>query len=205
MAEVGVYRGEFAAKILRRVPQISRYYMIDPWRRLDNWNKPANRDDERFQKIYESAIERTRFAAEKTTVLRGTTMECVDEVPDGALDFVYIDGDHTLRGIAIDLIRWYPKVRQGGWIAGDDFTPKLWQHGADFDPTLVFPFAVYFAEALGLRIHGLPFSQFLIEKRQDAGYSFIDSVGRYSNLDLKTLADLSAPEDATREAGTCRG
>jgi hypothetical protein len=28
------------------------------------------------------------------------------------LDFAYIDADHTLKGIAIDLIRVYPKTAQ---------------------------------------------------------------------------------------------
>ena len=32
MAEVGVYRGDFASKILQRCDSIEKYYMIDPWR-----------------------------------------------------------------------------------------------------------------------------------------------------------------------------
>src|ERR1700691_1643598 len=32
MAEVGVYRGDFAAEILRHCGNLSRYYLIDPWR-----------------------------------------------------------------------------------------------------------------------------------------------------------------------------
>ena len=32
-------------------------------------------------------------------MLRGTTTEVIDRVPDRSVDFAYIDGDHTLRGI----------------------------------------------------------------------------------------------------------
>ena len=39
-------------------------------------------------------------------------------------------------------------------------------HAQQYEPTLVFPFAVYFAEAVGSRIYGPPHSQFLIEKRE---------------------------------------
>src|SRR5262249_59865514 len=45
-AEVGVYRGAFAEHVLAQCPAIETYYMIDPWRHLDDWNKPANRDDD---------------------------------------------------------------------------------------------------------------------------------------------------------------
>ena len=42
MAEIGVFRGAFSAAMLDGCPSITDYYMIDPWRHLDDWNKPAN-------------------------------------------------------------------------------------------------------------------------------------------------------------------
>ena len=46
MAEVGVYRGDFAAVMLQKGGDLTRYYMLDPWRHLNAWNKPANQDDD---------------------------------------------------------------------------------------------------------------------------------------------------------------
>ena len=74
-----------------------------------------------FEKFYRETMAKTEAWAGKRKVLRGTTTEVIDEIPDGALDFAYVDGDHTLRGITIDLVRVLGKVRQGGWIGGDDF------------------------------------------------------------------------------------
>ena len=51
-AEIGVWRGEFAEHILRRCPSIEHYYMVDPWRHLDDWNKPANVSDPEFDQIF---------------------------------------------------------------------------------------------------------------------------------------------------------
>src|SRR5512147_3019232 len=45
MAEIGVYRGDFAADLLQRCESLTLYYMVDPWRHLADWNKPANHDD----------------------------------------------------------------------------------------------------------------------------------------------------------------
>jgi hypothetical protein len=100
-----------------------------------------------------------RFRRRQTSDLAGQDYRS-DQIADGGLDFAYIDADHTLKGIAIDLIRVYPKVRSGGFLGGDDFTRSVWEHNTRFEPTLVFPFAVYFAEAVGATIYALPYSQF---------------------------------------------
>ena len=185
MAEIGVYRGEFAARLLEAVPSIERYYMIDPWRHLDDWNKPANKSNEEFERYLRDAMDRTEFAANKRQVLRGRTLDVIEAIPDGELDFAYIDGDHTLKGIAIDLMRVYPKIRVGGWIGGDDFHVSIWQHSPKFEPSLVFPFSVYFAEAVGAEIYALPHHQFLIEKKPERRFSFIDLTGEYQQAGLR--------------------
>jgi Methyltransferase domain len=198
VAEIGVYRGAFAARMLASCPAIETYYMIDPWRHLDDWNKPANRDDPSFERIFEEAMDVTSEHAARRVVLRGRTTEVIERIPDGSLDFAYLDGDHTLRGITTDLVRVYPKIRVGGWIGGDDFRRSIWQHGAQFEPTLVFPFAVYFAEAVGCPIHALSHRQFLIENQPERGFHFVDVDGRYPRLDL--LSQL-----ASRRAAAERG
>jgi hypothetical protein len=123
-------------------------------------------------------------------MLRGKTVDVIERIPDATLDLAYVDGDHTLRGITVDLIRSYPKVRDGGWIGGDDFTSTIWQHSPRFDPTLVFPFAVHFAEAMEAVIYALPYDQFLIRKSA-TGFRFVDLVGCYSDLSLARHLQIS--------------
>lgn len=113
------------------------------------------------------------------------------EIPDESLDLVYIDGDHTLRGIVIDLISIYPKVKSGGFIGGDDFVQNPWQHGLDFEPTLVCPFSIYFAEAMNLPMFALPFNQFLMQKNPGSGFSFIDLAESYDDVSLNKLPPMS--------------
>jgi hypothetical protein len=185
MVEVGVYQGDFAAVLLERGQSIEKYYMIDPWRHLEDWNKPANEDDNEFVRFFQAAKAKTEFAASRRVILRGKTTEVIDQIPDRELDFAYIDGDHTLKGIAIDLVRVFPKVRPGGYIGGDDFTPTIWQHNTSFEPTLVFPFAVYFAEAMGATIFALPNSQFCMQKTDRDQFSFVDLTGDYRDLTLR--------------------
>lgn len=187
MAEVGVWKGDVAKKILENCEFIEKYYMIDPWANLPDWNKPCNVAQEVFDTAYSEALEKTKFASKKTVVLRGRTKEIIDRIPDNSLDFAYIDGDHTLRGITIDLIKLLPKIKEGGLIGGDDFTNTPWQHDFRYEPTLVCPFSIYFSEAMDLPIVALPFNQFLLEKRADASFSFIDTTGNYSDISLNKL------------------
>ncbi len=62
VAEIGVYRGAFAQRVLDTCEQITSYYMIDPWRHLDDWNKPANKTDDVFERFYTEAMTRTEAA-----------------------------------------------------------------------------------------------------------------------------------------------
>lgn len=185
--ELGVLRGAFAERILRHCPGIERYYMLDPWRHLDDWNKPSNHPlQSTFDEIYGEAMARTEFAKERRIVLRGKTTEVIDKIPDEALDIGYIDGDHTLRGITIDLILAYSKIRPGGILGGDDYDASIWCQPENFEPTLVCPFAAYFAESQSAPIVILPYAQFAIIKPSRLGCNFkvIDTTQSYGPRSL---------------------
>ncbi|MEQ9187034.1 MAG: class I SAM-dependent methyltransferase [Cryomorphaceae bacterium] len=184
VAEIGVYKGDMAEPLLRACPSIEKYIMIDPWRNLSDWNKPANREDDTFEQIYAQTMERTAFASEKRVVLRGKTTEVIVGIEDQSLDMVYIDGDHTLKGITIDLLRVLPKMKSTGWIVGDDLIPSIWQHNLQFEPTMVFPLALHFAEGINRKIFLLPFNQFALQLDSDA-FEVIDLSGlNYAETDL---------------------
>lgn len=184
IAEIGVYRGKFAAEILTAATAIETYVMIDPWRAMPSWNKPANTDNETFERHFQDSLRATESSGNKRHILRGTTLEVAAQILDESLDFIYIDGDHTLKGISIDLITIFPKVKDGGWIAGDDFCDSIWQHPPQYEPTMVFPFAVYFAEAHGMTIYALPHNQFAMQKKLGC-FSFIDLTNSYGDTGVK--------------------
>src|SRR3569832_1788178 len=101
MAEIGVWRGQFAEELLSRCHALERYYMIDPWRKLGDWNKPLNEDD--LADALEETRRRLAPIEEKCVYLREKTSDGAGELPE--LDFAYFDGDHTLRGIVVDMLK----------------------------------------------------------------------------------------------------
>jgi hypothetical protein len=162
VTEIGVWRGEFAEQILARCECIERYHLVDPWRNLDDWDKPFNQSDDYFEEVLAEAKQRVAPFQDKCMFLRGKTTE----VTLPKVEFTYIDGDHTLRGIAIDLIRAWPHT---DWLGGDDFC-AIWQYGDNYEPSLVNPFAAHFAEAIEapFRVYG---DQFLIGGEGGFGYT----------------------------------
>jgi hypothetical protein len=45
----------------------------------------------------------------------------VTQFKDGEVDFVYIDGDHGFDAVKADISAWWPKVKNGGILAGHDY------------------------------------------------------------------------------------
>lgn len=185
--ELGVQRGIFASAVLAACPGIETYYMVDPWRYLEGWLKPANKTDAECAAFKRAALAATEFASGRRIILEGTTLEVRTRIPDDSIDFAYVDGDHTLRGITLDLLSIWPKLRHGALLGGDDFSETIWQHRPEFEPTLVFPMAVHFAEAMGCIIYGLPLNQFaiVVDKSGTGTFQFVDLTGKYARTDLR--------------------
>lgn len=53
-------------------------------------------------------------------------------IPDGELDFVYLDARHDFAGVVADIHAWWPKVKTGGIFAGHDFVDGEFPEGDFF-------------------------------------------------------------------------
>jgi hypothetical protein len=62
-------------------------------------------------------------ALERVRALRLTSVEAARLFPgNGGVHFCFIDGDHRYESVMQDLKAWWPKIRQGGMLAGHDWT-----------------------------------------------------------------------------------
>lgn len=123
-AEIGVWRGDFSARILRRT-QPARLHLIDPWafqpefpdRAYGGSVATGTADMDRLcQRVAD------RFAsAGNVSIHRGYSDACLNTFDDGYFDWVYIDGNHCYDFVRRDIEISMRKVRSNGWIAGDDF------------------------------------------------------------------------------------
>jgi len=112
-AEIGVQRGIFSKLLCESIPGL-KLYCVDPW--VSYRNMPSERGNEKCFRIATADL-----APFDTTILRKTSKDALEDVPDGSLDFVYIDGLHDFDNVMFDIIGWGRKVRRGGIVSGHDF------------------------------------------------------------------------------------
>lgn len=54
-------------------------------------------------------------------LVRQNSWDYAPYIEDGSLDLVFVDGDHTYDAVKRDIELYWPKVRSGGYLTGDDF------------------------------------------------------------------------------------
>lgn len=125
-AEVGVCRGQLAAALLQRHPGLS-LYLVDAWG-MPCRHAPTARQDRLSRRVadnpeaYLSMARRlTDFASDRRAFMLTDSACGAALIPDGSLDFAYIDANHTQAGVTDDLRAWAPKVAPGGLLCGHDY------------------------------------------------------------------------------------
>lgn len=116
--EVGVYRGVNVDSVLAGLI-VGKAYLIDAWGMTDFFLcELRTRLD--GDTMYEEVKAKYADRPEQIEIIRATSAIASVLVPNN-LDLVYIDADHSYEGVQQDLAIWYPKVRAGGILAGDDY------------------------------------------------------------------------------------
>jgi hypothetical protein len=108
------------AKVLISHPAITKLYMIDAWRQLDQ-SGDGGYEESWHSNNWKECHERVEPWKEKAVFLKGMSHTMIKEIPDDSLIFSYIDGDHSFGGCLSDLLNIYPKVKPGGVIALHDY------------------------------------------------------------------------------------
>jgi hypothetical protein len=115
-AEVGVYKGAFTEKFCKAGLKM---FAIDPWMAYQGAGR-TQQEQARQNFLYEHTI-RTLSLYPDCTLIRSTSMDALKYFEDGSLDFVYLDGDHSFRAFAADIVEWSKKVKPGGIVSGHDY------------------------------------------------------------------------------------
>ena len=111
-AEVGVAEGRYSKVLCEHIPGL-KLRCVDLW---GPYEKKGAADQDKAWELAHQALQ--PYTVE---FMRGPSVQMAEAVPDGSLDFVYIDADHRFDFVMQDLIVWSRKVRKGGIVAGHDY------------------------------------------------------------------------------------
>jgi hypothetical protein len=130
IAEIGVREGYNFEKMIEHNPKVA--VAIDLWKddgvmaRNDIALSQAKLDTQ-----YNAFIDKIEHLS-NVNVLREYSFDAVKRFPDEYFDLVYIDADHTYEGCYKDIVDWYPKVKKGGFLLGDDYRRHKTRTGVRF-------------------------------------------------------------------------
>ncbi len=115
-AEVGVHEGQFSEAILC-VTRPTKLHLIDPWKYMT---------EKRMDRRGLAAPPRAAKTRWTFAVHRGFSSYVASTFTDGYFDWVYVDGNHLYEYVKQDLELFYPKLKPGGVLAGDDYGIEGW-------------------------------------------------------------------------------
>lgn len=117
-AEIGVKWGKYSKILCEENPNLE-LLSIDPYGLVYNDIRSNRSEIEKHQAVYEKA---KRFLKGRNAkIIRKTSVDAAQDVPNESLDFVYIDGSHEFDYVMTDIIIWGWKVKKGGILAGHDY------------------------------------------------------------------------------------
>jgi len=126
--EIGTHQGVFADQFLS-LWLGDKLYCIDPWEghppiepvfHPGFIEQPLGRE---FDRKIADLVLKTKYG-DRVLLLQLTSKQAASVFAKESVDFVYIDGSHEFKDIADDLKAWWPKITEGGILAGHDYDKK---------------------------------------------------------------------------------
>lgn len=106
--ELGFWHGRSAAYMCTEIVNSGKVYM--DVLSVDNFLKSPISNAQELQSKFNF------FNA-----IKSDTASAAELFKDESLEFVFIDADHSAKGVTRDIEAWLPKVKKGGVLAGHDY------------------------------------------------------------------------------------
>jgi predicted O-methyltransferase YrrM len=120
--EVGAWKGMSAAymavEIINSKKDI-KFDCIDIWEYLDS---QSDIQEESFKDLYEIFMKNIDPVKHIITPIKELSWDGAKHYEDKSLDFVFIDAAHDYESVKKDITAWFPKIKEGGTIAGHDYS-----------------------------------------------------------------------------------
>lgn len=133
-AEVGVWKGASTmvmATEMKKLGHPCAFISIDTWLGAwDHWNEPKWFQSLAIEhgqpmimrtfmaNIVEAGLQNIVVPLPLDSVNASEVLRCHDVM----LDLLHLDGGHDYRAVITDLTVWWPRIRPGGLLIGDDYT-----------------------------------------------------------------------------------
>ena len=118
VVECGVAEGRFSEEVYNK--GVEHLYLVDIWESVPFIDGCASFSEEWHCGNYNRVVSLFKDKP-NVTILKGFSHKVASEVKDNSLGLVYIDGDHSYKGVMSDIHTWMPKLVSGGIMAFHDY------------------------------------------------------------------------------------
>lgn len=119
--EIGAWKGTSTAYLAVEIINQNKNIKLDV---VDTWEgspEHSNEDSVKNKTLYTEFLNNMNPVKNYLTPIKMTSIEASKLYKDKSLDFVFIDANHGTEDVMSDLEAWYPKIKDGGVIAGHDY------------------------------------------------------------------------------------
>ena len=126
--EMGSWKGKsstyMAVEILNSGKRI-KFDCVDTWNGSEEHLDKNNDSYEPLLEIpnglYNEFLKNIHPVKSVINPIRMSSIEASKLYKDNSLDFIFIDGAHDYKSVKEDVEHWFPKLKIGGYISGDDY------------------------------------------------------------------------------------
>ena len=118
--EVGSYQGQSSAYMAVEIANSNKkinFFCVDIWK------KPG---------LIEEFTNNMSSVKKYYTPIKTYSHLAAKMFDDYSLDFVFLDADHNYKAVKKDLESWWPKIKQGGVLAGHDYNKDVFKAVNEF-------------------------------------------------------------------------
>jgi predicted O-methyltransferase YrrM len=133
--EVGSWKGQSSVNLAHACKKLgldTKMYCVDTWLGSIEFREHEKAYGSKWDRMLRHGYPQVYYQFLSNLVHNGVE-DMIEPVPNTSkdavpfvpmADLIYIDADHTYLGVREDLINYWPKVKEGGIIFGDDYMLK---------------------------------------------------------------------------------
>ena len=116
VAEVGVCYGDSSRQLAANAGYV---HLVDPFTMYPGYSDGAILADGTVEMVRRLHEQMTGY--DNWSFHQLFSAKAAEIFSDGDLDLVFIDANHSFEAVTADILAWWPKVKEGGWLTGHDY------------------------------------------------------------------------------------